>query len=123
MTLNIPSSYSPTNVVWQIKGSSAINGTAGTYNLKTQSWTAASTTLSSWTTITNSSDLYLIPGDYTVRVTYTVTVGDRTYTPTEPKEALITFVQGKRMNITATPDVIYSIIDDGGWDDGGDINL
>ena len=103
LTLNKPSghdSYSLTVNWWKIVGKSTINGTAGTYNMTTDAWTAASTKLSSATTITSGSDLYLIPGDYTISVNYTYGVGD--YTQTVTKSADVTLQKGKVNNITGT---------------------
>ena len=103
LTLNKPSghdSYSLTVNWWKIVGKSSVNGTAGVYNMTTDAWTSASTKLSSETTITGSSDMYLIPGDYTISVNYTYGIGD--YTQTVTKSADITLQKGKVNNITGT---------------------
>lgn len=102
ITTNAPSGYSVSNVSYKIVQSSAtaIVGTAGTYSLGTGAWTAASTRLSSQTAITGSSDMYLIPGTYTLYVTYTISVGD--WSETFTKSGNITLVGGKVNNITVT---------------------
>ena len=92
--------YTVSNAAWKIVGKSDINGTAGTYNLTTGAWTAASTKLSSETTVTSSSDMYLIPGTYTIKCTYTLTKGDYTNSFTSSQD--VTLVGGKINNITAT---------------------
>ena len=90
------------NVSWKIVGSSTINGTAGTFNLTTGAWTAASTKLSTATTLTSSSDMYLIPGTYTITVTYTISKGDASKTLT--RSGNVTLVMGKKNNISCTLD-------------------
>ncbi len=100
LTCNTQSGYTISGVSWKIVGQSAINGTAGTFNMKSQSWTAASTKLTSDTAITSSSDMYLIPGTYTIKVTYTLAKGD--WSGTFTKSANVTFVGGKVNNITVT---------------------
>ena len=99
LAMNTQSGYSISNVSWRIVGKSSINGTAGTYNMRSQSWTASSSTLSEQA-IDSSSNLYLIPGTYTFKCTYTLTKGDWTYTFT--KSADVTIVGGKVNNITGT---------------------
>ena len=101
LTCNAQSGYTVSGVSWKIVGKSEINGTAGTYNMKSQSWTAASTKLSTATAITSSSDMYLIPGTYTLQVTYTLKKGDD-YTKTFTKSADVTLVAGKVNNVTVT---------------------
>ena len=92
--------YTVSNAAWKIVGKSDINGTAGTYNLTTAAWTAASTKLTTETTVTSSSDLYLIPGTYTIKCTYTLAKGDYTNSFTSSQD--VTLVAGKVNNITAT---------------------
>lgn len=100
LTANAPSGYSISGVSWKIVGKSDINGTAGTYNMTSGAWSAASTKLSSETSLTSSSDMYLIPGTYTVKVTYTLSKGE--WSSTATKSADVTLVQGKINNITGT---------------------
>lgn len=99
LTLNTQSGYTLSGVSWSLTGKSAINGTAGTYNLRTGSWTSTSATLGT-TSISSSSNLYLIPGTYTISVTYTLTKGDWSHEFT--KSGDITLVGGKVNNVTAT---------------------
>ena len=94
------SGYTVSNVSYTIVGKSTINGTVGTYNMTTSAWTAASTKLSSATAITGSSDMYLIPGTYTIACTFTLTKGDFTKTYTKSCDASL--VAGKINNFTVT---------------------
>ncbi len=100
LTLNTQSGYTLSNVSWKIVGKSDINGTAGVFNTQSSSWSSASTKLSTQTTITSSSDLYLIPGTYTFYISYTLTKGD--YQQSFTKHADATLEMGKINNITAT---------------------
>ena len=96
LTLNTQSGYTLSNVSWKIESSTA--GTGGTYNIAKNIWTSV-TALSS-TAITETSDLYLVPGDYTLSVTYTLTMGD--WKQTFTKKATVTLVAGKVNNISGT---------------------
>ena len=100
LTCNAQSGYTISAVSWKIVGKSEINGTAGTYNMKSQTWTAASTKLTSDTDIDSDSDMYLIPGTYTLKVTYTLAKGD--YHETFTKSCDVTIVGGKVNNVTCT---------------------
>ena len=100
LTMNAEDGYTISNVSWKIVGKSSVNGTAGFYNLSTGAWTAASTKLSSDMAITGSSDMYLIPGTYTLKCTYTLGKGD--WTKTYTKSADVTLVEGKVNNITGS---------------------
>lgn len=101
-TLASGHSGSVSGISYKIVGKSSINGTAGTYNLSTGAWTAASTKLTTATALTDSSDMYLIPGTYTLTVTYTYTVGDNVKSYTQSGD--FTLVGGKINNISATLD-------------------
>lgn len=101
LTCNAQSGYTISGVSWKIYGSSSdIQGTAGTYNMKSQSWTAASTKLTSETAITSTSDMYLIPGTYTIKVSYTLTKGD--YSQSFTKTGTVSLTMGKVNNISCT---------------------
>ena len=100
LTATAPSGFTASNVSWKVVGKSAVNGTAGTYNLSTGAWTAASTKLTAATALTSSSDMYLIPGTYTVTVTYTLTKGDNVQTYT--KSGDVNLAAGKTNNISCT---------------------
>lgn len=93
-----PSDYS-ISATWRIKSKGAVTGTAGTFNMQTQSWSASSATLSKQV-FTGSSDLWLIPGVYTISVSFTMTKGD--FTKSYTQTADITLTAGKQNNITAT---------------------
>ena len=109
LTLTASGGYTLSNVSWTIVGKGDINGTSGTYNMTTDAWTAASKKLATATAITSSSDMYLIPGTYTLSATYTLSKGD--YTGTFTKEADVTLVKGKINNMsgTTTPDPAQGI--------------
>lgn len=98
-TLNTQTGYSLSNVSWSIVSKGSVTGTAGTYNLSSDTWTSRSAALAS-TAVTSSSDLYLLPGEYTITCNYTLTKGD--WTNTFSKTADITLVKGKVNNVTAT---------------------
>ena len=100
LTCNTVSGYTISGVSWKIVGKGDVNGTAGSFNMTTNSWESASDKLSSEIAITSSSDMYLIPGSYTVKVTYTLTKGD--WTKTYTKSADVTLQQGKVNNISGT---------------------
>lgn len=100
VNLNTQSGYSISVSSWKIVGKSEINGTAGTFNMTTNSWESASTKLTSQTSLSSSSDMYLIPGTYTIYVTYTLTKGD--WSGTFTKHADVVLQQGKVNNITGT---------------------
>lgn len=95
-TTTSPNGYSVSDVSVTIKSTSStdITGTAGTYNMATDKWTAASTRLTTAQSLSSSSDLYLIPGTYTLTATYTLskTGFSKTYTS---KTTTVTIVQGK----------------------------
>ena len=112
--------YTISNVSWKIVGKSTINGTKGVYNLRTGAWTSATTKLTSDTAITSSSNLYLIPGTYTVKITFTATKNGTTKTFTKSGDVVL--AQGKVCNITATPNLLDFSWDDD-WDDNGEIVL
>lgn len=99
-TMAAQDGYSISNVTWTIVGKGSINGTAGTYNLSTGNWSATSATLAS-RSVDNSSDLYLIPGTYTISCTYTLSKGGSgQYSQTFTKSADVTLVGGKVNNIS-----------------------
>lgn len=101
LTCNTQEGYEISNVSWKIVGKSNINGTKGTYNIAKGQFTAASTKLGTATAITSSSDKYLIPGTYTVSVTYTLKKGDN-YSTTLTKSGDVTLQAGKVNNISCT---------------------
>lgn len=99
LTLNTQGDYALSNVSWNIESiSGGTGGTGGTYNIAKDSWTSV-TALSS-TTITKDSDMYLVPGSYTLTVHYTLTKGD--WSDSFTKHATVTLVAGKVNNITGT---------------------
>lgn len=96
LTLNTQDDYVLSKVSWSI--SSSTGGTSGTYNIAKQVWSSL-TALAS-TSITGSSDMYLVPGNYTLTVKYTLTKGD--WTKSFTKSAVVTLVGGKINNISGT---------------------
>lgn len=97
LTCNTQSGYEISNVSWKIK-SAGETGTRGTYNIATNEWSGV--TALSEQAFTSSSDLYLIPGAYTVTVTYTLSKG--AYSQTFNKSGNVTLVAGKKNSITCT---------------------
>ena len=95
---NTQSGYSISGVRWQIEGVGTTTGTAGTYDMSTGVW--SKTTALVKQDVNNSSDLYLIPGEYKIYVTYTLTKGD--WTGTFTKSGNVTLVAGKQNNISCT---------------------
>ena len=96
LTLNTQTGYALSKVSWSI--ASNTGGTAGTYNIAKKAWSSL-TTLNS-TSIPESSDMYLVPGSYTLTVSYTLTKGD--WTKSFTKSAVVTLVGGKINNISGT---------------------
>lgn len=98
LTLNTQTGYEIVGTpTWKIKSNSGA-GTKGTYNIAMDTW--SSLTALSEQAFTGSSDLYLVPGSYTVSCTYTLKKGD--YQKEFTKSATVTLVKGKINNITAT---------------------
>ena len=83
--------YTLSNVTYKLKSKGSTTGTKGTYNIYNDSW--SSVTALSETAITSSSDLYLIPGTYTLTVSGTETLGDFSHTFTASTD--ITLTAGK----------------------------
>lgn len=99
-TLNTTASgYTLSNV--QVKLSNGIK--RGTYNIRTGEWSGKSSA-EKVTMTTGENDFLLLPGDYTLTVTFTMTKGD--YTATFTKSAALSLEAGKITNITA------NIVDD-----------
>lgn len=101
VTVYAPSGYNGNSISVKIRPL-----TGGTYNLKTKDWTDL-TTASSDVIITNrfdgygtDPDLYLVPGDYTVTATYTISKG--TYSQEYTKTATVYLAPGKKNLISAT---------------------
>ena len=113
--------YAISGVSYKIIGKSSINGTAGTYNLTSSAWTAASTKLTTYTNVASGSDMYLIPGTYTIQITFTLAKGDWTNTFVQTGD--VSLVGGKKNNITCqtsiidVPDPINITLTLADWDD------
>lgn len=90
--------YIISNLSFTLVGKSSINGIAGVYNLTDGSWSSATSKLVSPTAVTGDSDLYLIPGVYTVGISFTLTKDDWVKNFTQTGD--ITLVAGKVNNIT-----------------------
>lgn len=86
------------SISYTLTSSGANTGTSGTYNVTSGAW--SSTTALAATALTSSSDLYVIPGTYTLSVTATYTRGD--YVTTATKTGTVTLVAGKVNNISVT---------------------
>lgn len=99
LTLNAPSGYTVEGVSWTLVSKGSLTGTAGTYNVTTGAWTARSAALAS-TGITGTSDLYLIPGVYTLTVSFTLARANG-YSNSFTQSADITLMAGRINNVTA----------------------
>ena len=112
LTMNAPAGYSIDNISWTIQGYSGSYGTSGTYNLQTSSWSGCSG-LTSATSISSGSDLYVIPGVYTIVSYYRLGHGGDY--ENKSASANITIARGCVNNITATAvgawdvDVTFSV--------------
>lgn len=100
-TITEPDGYTGSNLSITL-----IPKTSGTYNLRTDSWSATNPAASD-VTITTSfngegsiNDIYLIPGRYTVTANYTLTKG--TYTQSFTKTASVNLAKGCINQISAT---------------------
>ena len=111
-TMNAPTGYTIDDIWWSIQGYSAPFGTAGTYNIQTSSWSDC-TGLTSLLYISASSDLYVIPGLYTIICDYRLGHGGEYEYRTA--SAVVTIARGCVNNITATAvgtwdvDVTFSV--------------
>lgn len=119
LTVQSQSGWTYSNIKWYISSYGTITGKAGVYNMRTQAWTSRSSALAS-TQINSSSNLYVIPGVYKINVTFTATHEGKAYSVNQ--EGLVTFVKGRKMNITVVPNLSISALDEG-WESGGGIIL
>lgn len=80
--------------------------TGGTYNIRTGNGQTDGTGWSSLTTgtettlVSSNNNLYLVPGDYSLSITYTLTKGD--WTKEYTKNATVSLSAGSTNNISAT---------------------
>lgn len=113
VTLNVPAGMTLNSSSWRIMSRDSSTGYAGTYDIASGSWTSAGA-LSS-TTLSTSSDYYLIPGDYDIELSYSVRLADGTYKSetlsTVGGNYPISLEKGKKNNISATipDDVKYDL--------------
>lgn len=105
ITLNTKSGYELSSVTATLK-----NGvTGGTYNLRTGAWSSlgagsdkSTGAFSGNTSAQNSdNDIWLIPGTYTISLSYTLTKGDYVYNAVN-KTGSVTILAGNTNNITTT---------------------
>ncbi len=100
--LTASNGYTATATKWEISSpNNSITGTAGTYNMKNETWASSTARLTNYTEVTNSSDLYLIPGTYNIRVSYTLSLGEYT-SPAQTATSTVTFEQGKINNVSGS---------------------
>ena len=88
--------YSLSGVTYKLKSKDSTTGTKGTYNIATGAW--SSTTTLSEQTVTSSSDLYLVPGTYTLTVSGTESLGDYSHTFSASTDVTLT---GGKINAIA----------------------
>lgn len=106
LTLEAQWGYELSNVSWTITGKDTIGGKeigrSGTYNISRGEFTEVSSPVSNLS-ISSSSDLYLMPGVYTISVSYTLSrMKSPYYRKTFTKSADVTLVEGAVNNITGT---------------------
>lgn len=120
--------YTFSNIAWAIQGRGSLAGTAGTYSLRSGSWTACSTPLTltvlGSNTASVTTDLYLIPSTYTLFLNFRVTNGT-THLDVSRECELNFSTKGRRFSVNVTTSMTFSWDDgwDDGYDPGGDINL
>lgn len=103
LTVNAPDGYSFVGTpTWTIVGNGDIQGMRGTFNVSSGAWTEASSRLNSKVDINSSSDFYLIPGTYTLEVTYTLTDGVNWTKENIKNTADVTLAMGYINNISGT---------------------
>lgn len=97
LSTTITGGYTLNSASYKIKSNSGA-GTGGTYNIATKAWSG--TTALSETALANNTDLYLVPGSYTLTGTFNYTRGE--FTRTVTKTANITLEANKINNIKVT---------------------
>lgn len=97
VTISAPEGYSIS--VSSIKVNSPVSGT---YNIKTGEWSAKGSAVEK-NLSEGANDVYVVPGTYTVSVSYTLTKGD--YVQSFTKTGNVTLSQGNINSISATPTV------------------
>ncbi len=99
LTLEPPAGYTISGISWSLQGKTQPFGTAGTYNLTNGSWSGCSG-LGSATPVTSGSDLYLIPGTYTLLCRYTLSMNGQTQV--KEAQADVTLQEGRIHHISGT---------------------
>ena len=98
LSLNAPSGYTVSVSQWEIEGATG-SGTAGTYNLSTQTWSSV-TALAKRTVSASGDDLYLVPGNYKIYVRYTISKSG--WSKEYYSSATVTLDAGKVNDITGS---------------------
>lgn len=98
-TLTPPTGYTISDISWSLQGKTQPFGTAGTYNMTNGSWSRCSG-LGSATPVSSGSDLYLIPGTYTLLCRYTLTLNG--YDQVVEAQADVTLQEGRIHHISGT---------------------
>lgn len=96
-TLNAQEGYEISGISWKIQSGSS-GGTKGTFNMATKMWSSVSALAQQ--SVASGTDLYLVPGNYTLSVTYTLKKED--WTNTFTKTASVKLEAGKINNISGT---------------------
>lgn len=128
LTMAPQEGYAISEVSWTICGETPPYGTAGTYDLRDGSWSGCSG-LESALPVNSGSDLYLIPGSYTLCCTYTLSRYGQSQTLSASASVSLdagyihhvsaTAVGGSLNDLTVT--VNCSIWDS--WENAGETNL
>ena len=95
--MNAQEGYEISGISWKIQSGSS-GGTKGTFNMATKMWSSVSALAQQ--SVASGTDLYLVPGNYTLSVTYTLKKED--WTNTFTKTASVKLEAGKINNISGT---------------------
>lgn len=99
LTLTPPPEYGISGISWSLQGKEQPFGTAGTYHLSNGTWSGCSG-LESALSVTSGSDLYLVPGTYTLMCRYTLSRNGNEQEMTA--QADVSLQEGKINHISGT---------------------
>lgn len=107
VTVNPPAGCTVEGVSVTLKAAAG-GGSSGTYNMDSATWSGV-TGLSSATTLTGSSDMYLVPGQYSISASFTIRNGS--WTKAVTRSGTISLKAGCINNITvnSTPVITHEV--------------
>lgn len=117
--ISAPSGYTVSGLT--VKITPKLPTANATFNVRTGAWSTTAShytngsevTLCTATGSTTDNDLWLVPGEYMLTASYTITKGD--YTASFTKTSTVTLVKGKNNNISATlptppvADIVFTV--------------